>query len=385
MDNRVFDGGPPIGLEVWLRLRKRGDGRYLRFALGAVAITWLPLFFLTWTPASLLHWPAAGSFIADIAVHARYLLAVPLLILAEATCIPQLGLIAQHFLDADIVIESERGQFGAALVSTRKWRDSWIAECAVIACAYLIVLSVSLSDSQRLPEWMLSTGHGASRFSPAGWWHQLVSLPALLMLLFGWVWRLFLWARLLWLVSRLNLHLLAVHPDRAAGLMFVGYSVRAWALPALAPGVIVAGTLANQIVYHNAPLAAFQFVIPGVAITLVLLCIAPLVVFSTNLVAAWRTAVLQYGALAERVGHRFERDWFARPQEFFADPMETQSFSATTDLYQVVSNVYAMRVLPVDLISTGYLALVVLLPFLPLVVISQPLGFMLEKLAGFLL
>jgi len=36
----------------------------------------------------------------------------------------------------------------------------------------------------------------------------LVSLPLLLVLFFGWLWRLFLWVRFLWCLSRLDLHLI---------------------------------------------------------------------------------------------------------------------------------------------------------------------------------
>ncbi len=56
------------------------------------------------------------------------------------------------------------------------------------------------------------------RFSLAGWWHLLVSLPLLLILFFGWIWRLALWARFLFLMSRLNLRLIPAHPDNVGGL-----------------------------------------------------------------------------------------------------------------------------------------------------------------------
>jgi hypothetical protein len=223
------------------------------------------------------------------------------------------------------------------------------------------------------------------RFSPAGWWQLLVSLPLLLVFELGWLWRLFLWTRFLWLVSRLDLHLLAAHPDRAAGLMFAGYSIRAWALPAATPSVIVAGGIANRIVHQGAAISSFKFLILGITVCVVLSFMAPLAVFAGNLMAAWRNAVLQYGALAEQVGHKFERDWLSGTHELPENPLQTQAFSATTDLYQVVANVYAMKFMPVDLISTALLASATLLPFLPVLLISQPLDQMLNKLVGFLI
>ena len=83
-------------------------------------------------------------------------------------------------------------------------------------------------------------------YSLAGWWHTLVSVPLLLLLIFGWCWRLALWTRLLWLIARLELRLVASHPDRCAGLSFLGHSVRAFAIVALALAVIVAGRSAHM-------------------------------------------------------------------------------------------------------------------------------------------
>jgi hypothetical protein len=376
VDNEVFYGGPPLRLEAWLRLHKAGDRRVVPRAIGTAAIAWLPLLLLTM---------GSGSFLQDFAAHARYLLAVPLLILAESTCLPQLGAIARHFLATDIVRDADLKRFEAALTSTERLRDWKFAEFAAIACAYLVVAVVVLSESQHLPAWQMATSHGALRFSPAGWWQVLVSLPLLLVLELGWLWRLFLWTRFLWLVSRLNLHLLAAHPDRAAGLMFVGYSIRTWALPAATPSVIVAGGIANRVIHAGASMFTFRYLILGLTVGVVLTFMAPLGVFIGNLVSAWRSAVLQYGALAERVGHRLEDDWLDNTKEFAENPLQTQAFSATTDLYQVVANVYAMKFMPVDVLSAAYLAGVALLPFLPVLLVSQPLDEMLRKLAGFLI
>jgi hypothetical protein len=384
VDNEIFYGGPPSRLEAWLRLRKSGDPRILRLAFGVVSITWLPLLLLTAARGDLLPRAGAGSFLQDFAVHARYLIAIPLLILAEAVCVPRLGAIVRQFEESDLVRDSDRSRFDAALASTRRLRDSNGTELLVIGLSYLIVMGLVFSVSQRFPAWQLAKGSGLDHYSLAGWWHWLVSLPLLLMLLLGWVWRLCLWTRLLWLISRLDLHLLASHPDHAAGLMFVGYSVRAWSLPALAPGVIAAGTIANQVVHAGVSPLTFKYVVLGLTVSTVLVFTAPLTVFYGNLLSAWRSAILRYGALAERVGHEFEAKWLGRAREFPEDPLQTGAFSATTDLYQVVSNIYAMKFVPVDVQSVIVLAVATVLPFVPVLLISEPLDVMLRKLASFL-
>jgi hypothetical protein len=384
VENEIFDGGPPSRLEAWLRLRKSGDRRTLRLAIGMVAVAWLPLVILTALRGDLIHRPGAGAFLQDFAVHARYLIAMPLLIIAEAVCIPRLSAIARQFMESDLVLGADRGRFEWALTSTRRLRDSNVTELAVIAISYVAVTGLVFSASQRFPAWQMANGNGLGHYSPAGWWHLLISLPLLLMLLLGWVWRLLLWTRLLWRISHLNLRLLASHPDHAAGIMFTGYSVRAWALPAMAPSVIAAGTIANSVVHDGVPPMSHKLQVLGLVVCIVLLFTAPLLAFSRNLLAAWRRGIVEYGALAERVGHVLESKWLEGAPGFPEDPMETGAFSATTDLYQIVSNVYAMKFVPLDVQSVIFLAAMTLLPFVPVLLISEPLDVMLQKLASFL-
>src|SRR5207302_1329448 len=62
-----------------------------------------------------------------------------------------------------------------------------------------------------------------------------------------------------------------------------------------------------------------------------------------------------------------------------------QDFSATTDLYQIVANVYAMRFVPVDFKSLLMLAGATLLPFLPVALLEMPLDALVTRLKELLL
>ena len=63
---------------------------------------------MTWVPLLILSLVQGGVavFAADIAVHARFLLALPLLLAADAATAPRLDAIVRHFLDAGFVEES---------------------------------------------------------------------------------------------------------------------------------------------------------------------------------------------------------------------------------------------------------------------------------------
>jgi uncharacterized membrane protein len=65
--------------------------------------------------------------------------------------------------------------------------------------------------------------------------------------------------------------------------------------------------------------------------------------------------------------------------------LEVPDFSATTDLYQIVSNVREMKEVPVDLIQLRSLIIAVLLPFLPVALAAVPLRKILETVVKLLL
>jgi hypothetical protein len=86
---------------------------------------------------------------------------------------------------------------------------------------------------------------------------------------------------------------------------------------------------------------------------------------------------LQYGALATAMGQEFERRWL-QPGTVNPESLAVQDFSATTDLYSIASNVYRMRIVPLDLRSLIPLALATVLPFVPVILVALPFKQVLE-------
>ena len=237
----------------------------------------------------------------------------------------------------------------------------------------------------QLPLWQRAAAPGVIALSPAGWWHALVSVPLLLLLLFGWLWRLCLWTRFLWLMSQLDLRLVPAHPDQMAGLKFVGYSVYGFVHVALALATIVAGRAADYVILRGAPTTVEMLELGAILCVIVSLFAAPPFVFVGVLLREWRRGVFQYGAWASKFGNQFERKWFnaaeLEPEEAFTAP----DFSAGADLYQIVSNVYSMRIVPIDLIGIASLIATVLLPFVPVVLMTVPVEHILERVKSLLL
>jgi hypothetical protein len=94
-----------------------------------------------------------------------------------------------------------------------------------------------------------------------------------------WLWKLFVWSRLLYRASRLDLSLQPNHPDRAAGLAFVGLVHGAFAPLVFAAMCGSAGTLATVVMAGEVELAGLRWVMIGLLVVMLLIVIGPLFVF----------------------------------------------------------------------------------------------------------
>jgi hypothetical protein len=383
--DELFERAPPYAMQRRLGLIAPDNLNIRRRALLVVLLGWVPLVVLTLLQGIMLgDMGNAASLLRDAGAHARHLFAAPLLILAEAACAPHLNAVVSHFAESGIVRDEDRGRFAAAIQSTRHLLGSQIAEIAVIMLALAFVISelVTLLAAE-MPAWTHSGGLTPDR-SPAGWWMILVSLPILLVLSLGWLWRLLLWVRLLWLISRLPLRLVAAHPDHAAGLGFLGHSTRAFAIVALAFASIVAGHSAKVVLEGGALPGTYAYVNAGLLAASMAIFVAPLFVFTSTLMRVRRRGIFAYGALAGRIGGEFERRWLDSAIGPERNALDKPDFSAVADFSQVASNVQAIRFVPVDLKDLMALAVALLLPFVPVVVLMFPADVILDHLRSLL-
>jgi hypothetical protein len=243
-------------------------------------------------------------------------------------------------------------------------------ETVVVLLAYLaVVILLRTFPTESIPEWHKA---GTDGFSWAGWWNVWVSIPISIVLFLGWVWRLFLWGLLLCRVSRLDLRLVAAHPDLAGGLQFVGASVRIFVPLGFALSAVVAGGVTDRVARMGASLFGFKFVIGALVVVLFLLFVGPVLVFTGKLIEVRRKGILEYGGLAGAVGQQFEQRWIQPVAGIDQGALDVQHFSATTDLYQLVSNVYQMKAVPIDFQDLIAMIVLILLPFLPALLFEIP-------------
>jgi hypothetical protein len=379
---RVFQDGPfarVLALLPGARVPNRGIENQ---AITVAVIAWVPLLLAALAQDSFTYGASVSVLLVDFGVHARYLVALPLLVLADRFCGNRLTAVAYCFQDAGLVRTEDVPRFDALVATTRRrCASGWIATLTVFAAYAVLGALLAFLPPEEIPAWHRLAQPRSP--SPAGWWHLLVSAPLLLALSLAWLWRLLVWTWFLWRTAYLPIRLCAAHPDHAAGLKFVGFSVRAFAPLGAAFGAVLGGRIANH-VWDGTRLATYDTTVGAAVVAVLLIFGAPLFAFTPRMMREWRDGVYLYGRLAGQVGFRFEEKWFRETSPVDAEALHASDFSAATDLSGYASNVYDMRVTPADLKSFIALAVATVLPLLPVVLIAAPFDVLMKSIAGLL-
>ncbi len=216
----------------------------------------------------------------------------------------------------------------------------------------------------------------------SGVWYGSVSLPFFQFLLLRWYFRIFIWAHFLWQVRRLNLILIPTHPDHVGGMGFFSNTVYAFIPLAMAHGGLLAGFIANRILYLGATLPQFKIEITILVLFLLVLVFGPLLLFAPQLSEAKRIGIREYGTLAERYVREFDSKWL-RGKEPLEEPLvgsaDIQSLADLSHSFEVVRT---MRIVPVSKDVIFRFVLATLAPLAPLALTMMPLEELLKRLAG---
>ncbi|HYR01272.1 MAG TPA: hypothetical protein VET86_14605 [Casimicrobiaceae bacterium] len=329
---------------------------------------WLPLLVLAAVDGTALGGDVKVPFLHDVDAHVRFLVALPLLIAAELVVHQRMRVVVGQFTTLGLVPDALRGRFDAAIERALRLRNSVVAELLLIGFVYVVGIFVVWQHYFALeaPTWYALPEGGHPRPRLAGWWYFYVSLPLFQFIFLRWYFRLFVWARFLWDVSRLPLALAPLHPDRTGGLGFLTRIVHAFAPLLLAQGALLSGTLANRIFFDGASLADFKLEIAGMVILAVLVVVLPLSVFIPSLMRAKREGLREYGKLAKRYVTEFDRKWLhgtEPPAEPLVGSADVQSLADLGNAFEVVRG---MRIVPVTKETVAELAIMTLLPVTPL-------------------
>jgi hypothetical protein len=285
----------------------------------------------------------------------------------------------RYFEAAALVPEARRRDFDESVTRTSRLADSGLSDVLLlvlaVALGWLDFRAVHAIPGHSSWHWI----GGPGSLSWAGRWFSLVTLPLYHFLLLRWLWRLVLWTLWLRTVSKLDLDLLATHPDRAGGLGFLGDAQAAFNLMLVPVAVVFSARAASWIQYGGGSTDQLKYVLGAFVILAIVVVQGPLLVFTPLLVLARRRGILQYGALADAYVHDFHGKWVMGrkpPDEPLLGAADIQSLADMGNSLQVVRG---MQLAPIGLSELAATALTAIVPMLPLLSTVIPLQDILKK------
>ena len=169
-------GGPIF--QLLRRAHLEGDHLELlrRRTLIVTSIAWLPLLILS-TFSSSVHPIGVLSFLRDVEVHVRFLVALPILVGAELLVHLRIRPIVRRFVEMRIVLPKDLPRFHDAIESDVRLRNSALVELGLLLLVYSVGLwlwhgRVGFDHST----WYAAVG-GRWHLTTAGIWYVFVSIP----------------------------------------------------------------------------------------------------------------------------------------------------------------------------------------------------------------
>jgi len=338
------------------------------------ALAWLPLLVLALAGGRAFGDAVAVPFLKDVEVHARFLVALPLLIVAEFVVHVRMRTIASEFVVRGLVAPGALERFRDAVRAAVRLRNSVAAEVAMVVIVYALGIPVLWREVAALDvaTWYADPSSGSAGLTAAGLWFVYVSVPLFQFLLLRWYFRLVVWMRFLWQVSRIPLDVSSMHADRMAGFGFLAGTAFAFVPLAMAHGALLAGVIANRVFYVGAALTDSKVEVALVVAFLLLLVFGPLTVFAQQASRAKRTALRVYGRLAQRYVTDFERTWLPGGLPAEASPLGSGDIQSLADLSNSLETVRSTRLVPITRQAVMTLVVATLLPLAPLLLTVIP-------------
>ncbi len=378
------DGMPQGGIRLSL---VKGDGawrlqRYLhlmpahgmaagRRALFFAALTWLPLMLGAWWARQ--HGQAAPeALLGHYGVHARCLLAIPLMILAEGIGHRLLPRTLEHFELAGLVRHADRESFHAMLNGVAGLRNRLLPWVLILGLVLAWCTTAGVQGKFSDVDLKLDPRALGQNITFAHWWFAAVVRPIFFAMLLAWLWRTLLLAILMRRLARFPLCLVPAHPDRRAGLGLIERLAFIFSPVAFALSAVVAASFAYDVVMRGVNVLDIKFELVGTAILVALLFLLPFMPLSWLLFKAKREAMHHYGALLSHHGRLVYRRWILGERVKDDPILDAPEIGPSADIQTMYHAVAAMRVLSVDKLGLAAICVPAALPVAAVALIQIP-------------
>ncbi len=370
-------GDPLDRLQKALRLTPReGRDGAARRALCFAALAWLPLVIWALATDRVMESPSGEPLLRHLGIHARFLIALPLLIFGERALRSVLKRILPQFTANGLVPPEKLPAFREVIAGVTRLRDSavpWVLILGIVIAALLVPRTGRyLSD--------LDWAHETTGLGFGGWWYLFVSRPLLQIFLLGWLWRIVLVSILLRRIAKLGLEPVATHPDRLGGLGFLEDLPRGLVPLPFAMSWILAAQGAHDILWHGAHVKDLKMQAVVFALLAVALCLAPFLPFPRLLKRARRKAIAEYDVLVSRHGRALHGKWISGKDRPGDELLDAPELGSAADVGEIYNSVRAMRTFPLSQRVLAGILVPVLLPLLAAGSIEIPVAELLGKI-----
>lgn len=379
----IVRGGLFYRLQERLRVVTENNSRIVARATVFALVSFCPLVILAAVQGFAINADTNRSMLLDFSVYGRFVVAIPLFVLAEGLVHERFVIIASYFFNSGIIPEGERAAYLNLLNLTQRLVTAAPAEIFLVLLAYLVAsISVSYDLFYGPISWKQSED---GTLSFAGWWLLFVSMPLFQFLLLRWAWRLIIWCIFLWRLSRLDLQLLSTHPDSAGGLGILAESIYAFTPIFAGLSAVFSSVWCKAVVFFGADANGFIRPFCVFLLATFLISVAPLTIFTERLIRVKLRGLHDYGVLANAHSWFFDEKWIRHAEQNMPSVLGTPDISSLCDLSTDYQTVQSMKLFPFRLQNLLYLAGAVCIPMIPLLLIQVPLREVIVKVAGALL
>jgi len=307
-DFAIADAGPFVEFQQRLGVLRAKAGAARRLAVGFVAVAFGVPLLLSIAEGHALHPEPGNSFLLDLGVWARFVLAIAIFFLMERMVDERLRQHLRQFAETPLLSHSAIPQGVQAVNRALRRRELVVPELVCLLLAYGITLvGIVYAQDSLTDSWLVQVGEDGARMTASGWWVALVSSPIFWFLLFRWLWRHLVWALLLAELARLDLRLVVTHPDGLGGIAFISQYPNAFTALVLAMSCTLAAAMANAFQHDALGLTAYGYLMAAWLAFVLALFGLPLTVFVQPLAALKKKALLESSAGATRHFRAAER------------------------------------------------------------------------------
>lgn len=381
-------GGPAYRLMQRIGLIRGDDPSVMRRIVAFLALTWIPLLVICVFEGRAVGATPKESLLLDFAAYARFFIGVPLLLVAEVIVGPQLTSAAMQFVQAGFVRDEDYPDFDRAITRAARCRESWWAEAVLLVLALIGAWTFTLETigGGATGTWHTLFFSGDNhRLSIAGLWYHIIAVPLLQFLFYRWLWRLLIWFRFLFAISRMDLKLIPTHADQAGGLGFLGVAHLSLGVFAFGTSSVMSADAAFRILFHAAPIETFKVPMVVLLIAAQFVIFGPLLMFAPILARTRREGLRCYSLLVVRYNRTFHKKWIEDSPPDGELLLGSADIQSLADLGNSFESVRLMRIIPFNQHSIVQLTIITALPGLPLLLLVVPIEKVLDALSGALL